>query len=415
MTAIDEIREGDLAAGIVPRSAYYDPDVLELEKKRIFERSWHYVCTVHDLKKAGDYFTVTVADQAVMVVRGNDGQLRAFYNACTHRGALLTELKCGSTGQIFKCMYHAWAFDLTGDLVAVPYPEDYPADFKRENFRLTPVSVDTFGDLVFVALRPKVESLQEYMGEMWEWLLPYITGIEPIGRNSWIYGGNWKLWHENFRDNYHPEFTHRQIHDMTPHYADRGGNWAKQPGHSILMWRAEKPNMKRYERSLQRLSGIKFDMPEGALGLQETDVVHGEVAELDQTVIALYPNLDIQPGPAGAEKWAEKQGFIQVVTPLTPSTARVDLIAYSDVNDTPEERELLLETLADMQGSWGKLSVDDAEAAYRCHNGILGQGHRTNLFTRTDGPGTSSDTSGRTEYSQREFYRVYQQYMADES
>lgn len=409
MTAIDEIRDGNLAGGFVPRSAYYDPEILQLEKERIFQKTWHFVCTVHDLTRPGDYFTAMIADQAVMVVRGKDGKLRAFFNACTHRGALLTGSKCGNTGQIFKCMYHAWAFDLTGDLVAVPYPEDYPAEFKREDYRLAPVSVDTFGDLVFCALRPKIESLSAYMGEIADWLLPQVTGIEPIGRNSWVYGGNWKLWHENFRDNYHPEFTHRQIHDMTPHYADRGGNWAMKPGHSILTWHAEAPNMKRYERSLQRSSGVKFDMPAGALGLRETDVVQGEVAELDQSVIAIYPNLDIQPGPEGGER----QGFLQVVTPLTPSTSRVDLIVYSDVDDTPEVREQMLENLADTQGSWGKLSVDDAEAAYRCHNGILGQGRRTNLFTRVDKPGSGSETSARTEYSQREFYRVYQQYMTE--
>src|SRR5580704_5322170 len=117
---------------------------------------------------------------------------------------------------------------------------------------------------------------------------PYVQGIEPIGRNSWVYRGNWKLWHENFRDNYHPEFTHRSIHDLTPHYADRGGNWGVPGGHSVLQWISEPPNMENYARSMKRHSGVSF--PEDALSAAPWDT-----RAIPQEVLAVFPNFDIQP------------------------------------------------------------------------------------------------------------------------
>jgi benzoate/toluate 1,2-dioxygenase alpha subunit len=408
MTTVRDALRADPANGVVGRDIYLDPEVLELEKEFIFRKAWHYACTIHDLKKPGDFYTVSVADEPILVVRGADDEIRAFYNACTHRAAVLTGERCGNYGRVFKCMYHAWAFNLKGDLIAVPYEEDYPKDFKKDDYGLVPVHVDTFEDLVFVAVEPTIPSLEEYLGEMVDHLRPYVQGIEPIGRNSWIYEGNWKLWHENFRDNYHPEFTHRSIHDMTPHYADRGGNWGVSPGHSVLQWVSEQPNMRNYARSLQRHSGVPFEIAE-----DRADRVLREYAgESPQEVLAVFPNFDIQPG-LKFRKRDVKSGYIQTVTPVGVNRAKVEITVYSDVNDDPERRQAALENLADSQGSWGKISCDDTEAAFRCQIGMHGKGTRFNIFTRGEEPGRGGqDASARAEYSQREFYRVYQEYLA---
>jgi benzoate/toluate 1,2-dioxygenase alpha subunit len=395
----------DPAAGLVDRTIYTDPEVLALEHELIFRRTWHFACLAGELTGPGDFFTVTVAGEPVLVVRGDDGGLRAFYNACTHRAAVLTGERGGNCGRIFKCMYHAWSFSLRGELIAVPYEEGYGPEFDKSRYGLIPVACQTFGDLVFVALDPLVPRLADYLGEMTATLEPYVTGIEPIGRNSWVYEGNWKLWHENFRDNYHPEFTHRMIHDMTPHYADRGGNWGLAPGHSRLQWVAEAPDLKGYAKSMTRRSGVVFDS--GAPSAGYADV--GE--EKPQEVLAIFPNLDLQPGPKDGTK-GERTGYVQTVTPVGVDRARVEITVYSAADDAPEERQWALENLADSQGSWGKISCDDTEAAYRCQLGVSGNGTRHNIFTRGTTPGRGGqDADGRDEYSQREFYRVYQQYM----
>ena len=380
-TSVLGVREG-----FVDREVYRSAEVLALERELIFGRTWQYACTVHDVKSAGDFFTVSVADQPVLVVRGGDGVLRAFFNACTHRGAVLTGERCGNYGRVLKCMYHAWAFSLSGELVGVPYQEGYGPGFDRGEFGLVPVRCESFFDLVFVALDPVVPSLAEYLGEMADHLGPYVQGIEPIGRNSWVYRGNWKLWHENFRDNYHPEFVHRRIHDVTPHYADQGANWGFDNGHAILNWRgAQVPQLENYARSLKRHSGVDIQIPGSTPGRRQ---VYGSINE----ILTVFPNFDINPGAKDSPRGA-KAGYMQTVTPLGVDRARVDITIYSAVDDDEETRQRNLAMLADSQGSWGKISCDDTEVAERVQVGISGRGTKFNIFTR----GTVPDPQGGEE------------------
>lgn len=402
--AIEAVR-GNLPSGIVDRDVYTDPAVLELEKERIFTRTWHYACTVHDLKKPGDFFTLSIVDQPIIVLRGRDQRIRAFYNVCTHRGAILTGETCGNYGLALKCMYHAWSFSLSGELTGVPYPEGYGPDFDRSKFGLVPVQCDTFYDLVFVAIDPLIPSLTDYLGEAVDHLAPYVDGIEPIGRNSFIFEGNWKMWHENFRDNYHPEFTHRMIHDMTPHFADRGGNWGLSPGHSKLQWISEEANMERYRSNLQRRSGVSFE------GISTPN--WGPYVEWPEEIFAIFPNFDVQPDYTG--KGRTKAGYLQTVVPLGVDRSRVDLTVLAPVGEDPHTRQWHLENLADGAGSWGKIACDDTEAAARCQVGMYGRGTRVTMFTRGTAPGRGGpQAQSRDEYSSREFYRVYQQYLDPE-
>ena len=412
-------RRADLAAGVVDREVYTSEKILELEKERIFRRAWQFACTVHDLKKPGDFFTVSIADQSVLIVRSGDGEIRAFHNACTHRGAILAGERCGNQGQVLKCMYHAWSFNLTGELIGVPYEEGYGPGFDRRSHGLAPVHCETFHDLVFVAIDPAVPSLLDFLGEMADHLAPYVQGIEPIGRNSWIYHGNWKLWHENFRDDYHAEFTHRSINDLLVGTADDGGNWGLAPGHSVLQWAFPPINPVKYARGLTRHSGVEFAngvMPVGwnsMLAAGPPPDFAGEPPVIRQEVLAVFPNLDIQPGPKDTPR-GMKAGYLETLTPLGVDKTRVDITIYSDVEDDEATRRDVLENLADTQGSWGKLSCDDTEAAYRCQVGVRGEGSRSNLFTRGVAPGRGGeDADVRDEYSQREFYRVYEQYLRE--
>jgi phenylpropionate dioxygenase-like ring-hydroxylating dioxygenase large terminal subunit len=400
------IGKGLVDGGHVDRQIYRDPQILELENELIFRRTWQYACTVHDVRAPGDYHTLTVAGEPVLVVRGDDGVLRAFYNACTHRAAVLTGERHGNCGRVLKCMYHAWAFSLRGDLVGVPYQEGYDPGFDRGAYGLVPVACETFCDLVFVALNPVVPTLAEYLGPFAARLAPYVTGIEPIGRNSWVYDGNWKAWHENFRDNYHPEFTHRAIHDLTPHYADAGGNWGFDEGHSVLQWAGPGiTSHDRYVRNLERYSGVR-------LGPVAAPVERTSREGAPDEVLAVFPNADFQPRTTVNARGL-KTGFIQTVTPLDTDRARVDLTVYSSVHDTPATRQEMLDNVADTQGSWGKISTDDTEAAYRVQLGGRAIGAGRNIYTRGTAPGNGGPSAqSRDEYSQRAFFRAYARYLS---
>ena len=406
-----ELADGRLAGvlidgGHVDRRIYRDPKILELERELIFRRTWQYACTTREVGTPGDYHALTVAGEPVLVVRGNDGALRAFYNACSHRAAVLTGGRDGNCGRVLKCMYHGWAFSLHGELMAVPYAEEgYGPGFDRSAHGLVPVHCDTFGDLVFVALDPLVPTLADYLGPFAARLAPYVKGIEAIGRNSWVYEGNWKAWHENFRDNYHPEFTHRAIHDLTPHYADAGGNWGFDEGHSVLQWAGPGvTSHARYIRNLERYSGVR-------IGAIEAPIERTSREGAPNEVLAVFPNADFQPRTT-VDALGRKAGFIQVVTPLGVDRARVDLTVYSSVHDDPATRRMMLENVADTQGSWGKISTDDTEAAYRVQLGSRAGAGR-NIYTRGTAPSDGGpDAQSRDEYSQRAFFRAYARYLS---
>jgi benzoate/toluate 1,2-dioxygenase alpha subunit len=173
-----------------------------------------------------------------------------------------------------------------------------------------------------------------------------------------------------------------------------------------LRWISEAPNEKAYVRSMKRFSGVDF--PDGSV---PPFAAGDDFVETPQEVLAMFPNMDIQPGPEGSSSM--RAGFIQTVHPLAVDKARVDITVYSSVDDDPETRQYLLENLADGQGSWGKISADDTEAAVRCQIGVRGRGTRFNILSRGVEPGRGGpDVDARDEYSLREFYRVYDEYLS---
>lgn len=403
----------------IHRTCYRSEEILALEKAQVFARTWNLACLTSEVSGKGDYITLQVADQPVLVVRGGDGAIRAFQNACTHRGAMVTDERRGQCGAVFKCMYHAWSFDLEGRLVGVPYPEAYGDDFDRAQLGLAPVRCETFGDLVFVNLSDDTPSLREYLGDFAPRLEPQVTGVEAIGRNSWIYEGNWKLWHENFRDNYHPQFTHRWINDTMPKYAERGGNWGFDNGHSVLQWVTPPPYAEPagYQRALEKSTGVRIDVEK----MTQFDAIWAHrdksLEDLEGEVIAVFPNIDVQPDPyrhRDGRLTGLKNGFIQMVVPLGVERSRVDLIVYANVESSPEERAALLANYADTQGSWGRISVDDTEAAERTQIGLRAEGTTFSNMGRgvTLPPYRGGDEAqARDEYSIRVFYEAYRQYL----
>ena len=412
----------DADAYRIHRACYRSEEILALEKEKIFARTWNLACLTSEVPTKGDYFTLTVADQPVLVVRGRDGEIRAFQNACTHRGAMITDARRGNCGAVFKCMYHAWSFDLEGKLIGVPYPEAYGEDFNRSQLGLMPVRCETFGDLVFVNLSDDTPSLREYLGDFAPRLEPQITGIEAIGRNSWIYEGNWKLWHENARDNYHPQFTHRWINDTMPKYAERGGNWGFDNGHAVLQWVTPPPypSPEGYQQSVEKLTGVRFDIDQ----MTQFDAIwaHGDASmeNIEGEVISMFPNIDFQPDPyrhSDGRLTGLKNGFISIAVPLGVGRTRMDIIVYSNVDTPPEERAVQLANYADTQGPWGRITADDTEAQERVQ---IGFGARGTDFSNV-GRGVSlpparggDDAQSRDEYSIRVFYEAYRQYLRGE-
>ena len=160
---------------------YRDPELAELEQTRIFARSWQLVAHVSQLPNPGDYLTGTAGVQPVLVLRADDGKLRAFRNVCRHRGSRLLS-GSGQCGKAIRCLYHGWTYRLDGQLIGVPEGRSI-ADLDKSELGLFPARVETLCGLVFVNLDIHAQPLAEQVAGLPERLAPYdIEGLEAERR-----------------------------------------------------------------------------------------------------------------------------------------------------------------------------------------------------------------------------------------
>ncbi len=136
------VRESSEIGKTLPSRYYWDPEIYELEKERIFYKSWLFVAHDSNLPEPGDYVVRTVCDESIVITRDRDMQVHAFYNVCRHRGSRLCTKDAGrAPGGALTCGYHGWTYGMNGDLVAIP-KEMYMGDLPKENYPLYRVPVE---------------------------------------------------------------------------------------------------------------------------------------------------------------------------------------------------------------------------------------------------------------------------------
>ena len=154
----------------VPFDVYSDPAVTRQEQERVFHgATWNFLCLDVDLPEAGSYRATFVGETPVIVVKDADGEIYAFENRCAHRGALIALEKSGRV-QNFQCVYHAWSYNLQGDLIGVAFEKGVkgaggmPADFCKQEHGPRKLRVATFCGLVFASFHEDVLPIEEYLG-----------------------------------------------------------------------------------------------------------------------------------------------------------------------------------------------------------------------------------------------------------
>ncbi len=190
----------------LPSWVYLDPAVLEREQRALFGRTWQIVGRREQVSNAGDYFTTELVGEPLLIVRGQDGKLRGFYNVCRHRAGPPAS-GCGNR-KVFRCGYHGWTYGLDGGLVNAP-EMDGTAEFDYGQFGLRPVATAEWGAWVFVNLDASAEPLETELRELPAQAARY--GLEKLKlykRHDYVMECNWKVYIDNYLEGYHLPSVH---------------------------------------------------------------------------------------------------------------------------------------------------------------------------------------------------------------
>ncbi len=193
---------------------YTDPKFLKIEQEQVFHRSWQFLCHEEKLREPGSYVTMNVEGQPIVAIRNQDGELKAYYNVCKHRGH---ELLAGE-GRIKRvtCPYHAWTYDLNGALVTAPRSE-HLENFNQREICLDQVQIEIFCHLAFVNLDSNAAALVTQSGGLANEIMQYAPDLARLTfatRLTYRIKANWKAIVDNFLECYHCPVAHKSFSSM---------------------------------------------------------------------------------------------------------------------------------------------------------------------------------------------------------
>ena len=243
-------------SGLAARN-YTDPTTFELEKEKIFYRTWHCAGHASELTETGSYVTAQVVDEEILVVRGEDGRLRAFHNVCRHRGHPLLEGR-GRCGAAIVCPYHAWRYGLDGRLLRAGAIE--PVALGAARIALARVRLEEFCGLVFVNLDPEAPSLHSQIGRASDSIKSFVpdpAALKFVCEARIEHACNWKISVENYNECYHCPTVHGR--SLTRGVLDLEGYTVEPQGPVIFhLGKAQTRNEKLYD----------YDVRQGARGAE---------------------------------------------------------------------------------------------------------------------------------------------------
>ena len=370
----------DQAAGLfrVNRRVFTDPECLEQERRRIFEKCWIYVGHESEVPHAGDYRSRNVAGRPMVLVRGDDNVIRVLLNTCTHRGALVCRQKSGNA-KTFQCPYHAWTYNARGQLVGIPGEDAYSDAFSREERGLrSPAGVDSYRGFVFACFDPGAQSLYDYLAGAREYLDLVADqselGMKVVaGQQSYSARANWKLLVENSYDGYHGLPTHQRYfsflsdigidvrsRDMAsaPHQKplDLGNGHAAVEyqsawGRPIAHW---VPPFGEHRKAHFEELRAKFERRFGSERAWR-------ICETSRN-LGIFPNLVINDIMAIT---------IRTFYPVSPGYMEVNAWALAPVEESAEDSALRLDNFLTFLGPGGFATPDDVEMLESCQRGFL--------------------------------------------
>jgi choline monooxygenase len=215
----------------IPGAWYIEPEVAALERSRVFGNNWIAVGRLDQVLSAGQFFTLDLAGEPIIVVRGADDVLRGFYNVCRHHAAAVATAPCG-VAQLLRCPYHGWTYGLDGSLKGAPEFAGV-CNFDRAENGLAPVSVAAWEGFVFVNLAQQPPPLESHLGDLVPRMAAHsLRGLKFFSRKSYTLACNWKVYVDNYLDGgYHVPHLHKALNsvlDYTEYTIENGDRYSLQ-------------------------------------------------------------------------------------------------------------------------------------------------------------------------------------------
>jgi len=346
----------------VDRRIFTDPGLFELELEHIFEGSWLYLAHESQLPQPGDWFTLHMGRQPVVLMRGQDGQIRGFVNACSHRGARLCRTQRGNA-KFLTCPYHGWVYDSAGRCVEIKDRASgaYPPAFEHQNHDLKALPrLDNYRGFLFGSLKAEVPALHDYLAAAAGVIDALVDqspdGLEVLrGSSTYTFRGNWKVHAENGLDGYHVSTVHANFIGMIARrMAEQGskgvasiaddrimqqgsGAYDLGSGH-ILAWSdVAQPEVRPLARQRDRLTK--------AFGAGKASWMIDRIRNM-----LLFPNVFLMD---------QTSTQIRVFRPLAPDLTEVRIYCLAPRGESAEARRLRVRQFEDFFNASGMATPDD--------------------------------------------------------
>lgn len=296
----------------LPGWTYRDPEFFAVEADRVIRPSWQIVCHASDIAAAGDFHTIDLLGESVVVVRGEETGIRAFANVCRHRAMRLVAGPTGCAKKIV-CPYHAWTYDLAGRLAGVPMRRDYPA-LRPEDNGLAEVDVEIWRGFVFVRLENRgglsvAAMMAPYDAEIAPYRLDDVRTISPARERPRAV--NWKQVGDNYSDNLHIPVAHDGLTRLFgKSYAIEAAPWVDRMVGDLANGPSANPSERFYQRYLPRADHLP------------------EAAQRRWLYFKLWPNMafDLYPDQIDFMQWL----------PTGPTTCSLREMAFALADDRRE-------------------------------------------------------------------------------
>ncbi|MDB5852006.1 MAG: Rieske (2Fe-2S) protein [Herminiimonas sp.] len=403
----------------IPYWVYQNAEVRQAEQSKVFGGpTWNYLCLAAELPKKGDFRTTFLGEMPVIVVRGPDEEIYAFENRCAHRGALIA-LDDGGNAEEFACVYHAWRYDLEGNLKGVAFQNGVngqggmPASFCMDQHGPRKLRVATVSGLVFGSLDDDVPSIEEYLGDEILQRMERVLHkpVKVIGRFTQKLPNNWKLYIENVKDSYHASLLHVFFTTFRLNrLSQRGGVIVSESGAHHVSFSAidkaeaakdaaakaaELKNDYSSEKLRSEKEGYRLVDPSLLDGIDE----FGDGVTLQ--ILSVFPGFVLQQ--------IQNSLAVRQVLPKGQETTELNWTYIGFEDDTPELLKMRLKQ-ANLIGASGFVSMEDGAVGGFVQRGVACAGEEKGIV-QMGGVAVESVSYRATEASVRGFWKAWRGYM----